>query len=90
MEDLKMSVSPPILVLGLALTGLGTIMFLLSFRKNEERMNIEQRAAGVVFIGPIPIFFGGRGKWVIIGITAAVVIALLTLAAIMQPDLIGW
>ena len=89
MEDLKMSVSPPILILGLAMTGLGTIMFLLSLRKNEEGMNIEQRTAGVIFIGPIPILFGGRGKWVIIGITAALIITLITLAAIMQPDLIG-
>lgn len=86
----NLSVSAAILGLGLAMTGLGTILILLSFRKRGGRENVEKGAAGVIFIGPIPIVFGGRGKWVMVGITTAILTALLIAVAIVQPDLIGW
>lgn len=85
-----MGVSAPLLVLGLALTAMGTIMLLLSFRPREGRGDVEHRGVGVLFIGPIPIVFGGSKRWFVIGIAVAAVVALLLLAASMNPDLIGW
>jgi len=77
------------LILGLALTAVGTVMLLLSFRPTERGEKLEHRGAGVIFIGPIPIVFGGRGKWTLIGVAVAA-IALLLVVASMNPDIIGW
>ena len=85
-----MGVSTPLLVLGLALTAVGTVMVLLSFRPRDREGDVEHRGVGVIFIGPIPIVFGGKGRWIYIGIAVAAVIALLLAAAAMNPDLIGW
>jgi uncharacterized protein (TIGR00304 family) len=85
-----LSVSTPLLGLGLAMTGLGVLMLLLSFRSTEERGEVEHSATGVVFIGPIPIVFGGKGKWTMIGIAVSLVVILLIALAVFQPDLIGW
>lgn len=85
-----MSLSTPLLGLGLVLVGVGVLMFLLSFRSTEEIGDLEHRAAGVVFIGPIPIVFGGRGRWTLFGIVVVVVIFLLMMFAMAQPELIGW
>ena len=85
-----MGVSTPLLVLGLALTAVGTVMVLLSFRPRDREGDVEHRGVGVIFIGPIPIVFGGKGRWIYIGIAVAAVIALLLVAASMRPDLIGW
>lgn len=77
------------LILGLALTAVGTVMLLLSFRPTERGEKLEHRGAGVIFIGPIPIGFGGRGRWAVIGVAVAA-IALLLVVASMNPDIIGW
>ena len=90
MKGKIMSVSTALLGLGLTMTGLGTVMLLLSFSKRGKRENSLNEAAGVIFIGPIPIVLAGRGKWVLVGIAAAVVIILLMAAVIAQPDIIGW
>ena len=84
-----MDVSAPMLILGLALTAVGTTMLLLSFRPTERGEELEHRGAGVIFIGPIPIVFGGRGRWTLIGVAVAA-IALLLVVASMNPDIIGW
>lgn len=63
---------------------------LLSFRSSGERGEAEHRAAGVVFVGPIPIVFGGRGRWAVIGAAFVLVVVLLIALATFQPDLIGW
>lgn len=85
-----MGFSAPMFVLGLALTAVGTAMVLLSFRPRDREGEVEHRGIGVIFIGPIPIVFGGKGRWVYIGIAVAAMIALLLVAAAMNPDLIGW
>jgi uncharacterized protein (TIGR00304 family) len=90
MEGPKVTASIPLLGLGLAMTGLGALLLLLSFRSTGERGEAEHRTAGVVFIGPIPIVFGGRGRWAAIGATFVLVIVLLIALATFQPDLIGW
>lgn len=64
-------------------------MLLLSFRSTEERGEAEHRAAGVVFIGPIPIVFGGKGRWAAIGAASVLVVVLLIALATFQPNLIG-
>ena len=84
-----MDVSAPMLILGLALTAVGTVMLLLSFRPTERGEKLEHRGAGVIFIGPIPIVFGGRGRWTLIGVAVAAVVLLLVVAS-MNPDIIGW
>ena len=85
-----MSVSAPLLGLGLAMTFVGTILVLLSFRPRDERGSIDTKTAGVIFIGPIPIVFGGKGKWTLIGIALAIVVALLIAAVAAQPDIVRW
>lgn len=72
------------------MTGLGALLLLLSFRSTGERGEAEHRAAGVVFIGPIPIVFGGRGRWAMIGATFVLFVVFLIALATFQPDLIGW
>jgi uncharacterized protein (TIGR00304 family) len=85
-----LSVSAPLLGLGLAMTFVGAILVLLSFRPREERGVAETRAAGVVFIGPIPIVFGGKGKWTLVFIALAIVVALLIATVAAQPGIVGW
>ncbi len=83
-----MSVSAPFLGLGLALTGLGTTLLLLSFnqRNDDEK---EYHSAGVIFLGPIPVSFGGRSRWAIMGIAVIVMIFLFVVAALAQPEILG-
>ena len=90
MEGPKVNASIPLLGLGLAMTGLGALLLLLSFRSSGERGEADHRVAGVVFIGPIPIVFGGRGRWAAIGAAFVLVIVLLIALATFQPELIGW
>jgi uncharacterized protein (TIGR00304 family) len=85
-----LSLSTPLLGLGLVLAGVGVLLLLLSFRSTEEIGEVEHRAAGVVFIGPIPIVWGGRGRWALVGIVVVVVIFLILVFAMAQPELIGW
>ena len=84
-----MSVSTSLLGLGLAMTFVGAILVLLSFRPRDEMGSVETRTAGVIFIGPIPIVFGGKGKWTLIGIAAAIILALLIAAMAAQPGTVG-
>jgi len=69
-----MEVSAPMLRAGLALTGLGVVLLLLSLRRRHESDSMEFRSTGVLFLGPIPIILGGKNKWAIIGIAIFVVI----------------
>jgi uncharacterized protein (TIGR00304 family) len=85
-----LSVSAPLLGIGLAMTFVGAILVLLSFRPMDERGSVETKTAGVIFIGPIPIVFGGRGKLTLIVIALAIVVALLIAAVAAQPDIFGW
>lgn len=85
-----MSLSTPLLGLGLVLIGFGVLLLLLSFRSTEDIEEVEHRAAGVVFIGPIPIVFGGRGRWTFISLVVVIVIFLILVFAMAQPELIGW
>jgi len=85
-----MVVYAPMFVLGLAMAAIGTVMLFLSFRPRERRGRVEHGEVGVVFIGPIPIVFNGRGKWALVGVAVAAVIALLFLGASVRPDLIRW
>jgi uncharacterized protein (TIGR00304 family) len=85
-----LSVSTPLLGLGLAMTFVGAILVLMSFRPRDERGSVETRTAGVIFIGPIPIVFSGKGKWTLVFIALAIVVALLIAAVAAQPDIVGW
>jgi uncharacterized membrane protein len=85
-----MAVSIPLLVFGLSMTAIGVAMILLSLRPRDAGKNVEHRGAALIFLGPIPIFFAGKGRWALMGVTVAAVIALLLVVASMHPDLIGW
>ncbi|KON30863.1 hypothetical protein AC482_02620 [miscellaneous Crenarchaeota group-15 archaeon DG-45] len=84
-----MAVSAPMFVLGLSMAAIGTVMLFLSFRPREGRERFEHGGMGVIFIGPLPIALGGRGRWVLVGMAIAVV-TILFLVASARPDLIGW
>jgi uncharacterized membrane protein len=49
-----------------------------------------RRGVGVVFIGSLPIVFGGSKKLVLIGMAAALAMALLLLIAYTNPSMVGW
>jgi len=83
-----MSVSAPFLGLGLALTGLGTTLLLLSFNQRNDDGE-EYSSVGVIFLGPIPIAFGGRSRWAIVGIAVTVMIFVFVVAALAQPEILG-
>lgn len=84
-----MSVTPQALGLGLTMSGLGTILLLLSFRSKLEKAETNFKASGVIFIGPIPIALGGKSIWSIIGLAIAVVALIFVAAVMAQPDIIG-
>ena len=84
-----MSISTPLLGLGLVMAGLGTILLLLSCNSRGERDDAEFRSAGVICLGPIPIAFGGVSKWSMVGIAVAVMILLFVAAAMAQPEIIS-
>ena len=85
-----MAVSVPLFVFGLSLTAIGVFMVLLSLRPRDGRKGVEHRGAAIIFLGPIPIVFAGKGRWALMGVTVAAVIALLLVVASMYPELIGW
>jgi uncharacterized protein (TIGR00304 family) len=85
-----MTVSVPMLLLGFSLTAVGTVMLFLSFRRSGGSDGFEHRGAGVIFIGPIPIILGGKGKLAILWVLVVAVIALMLMIASMFPDIIGW
>ena len=81
-----MNVSAPLLGLGLAMTGIGTILLLLSFKpRNEGKLS----STGIIFLGPIPLAFGSRGMWAIVGIAIVVMIFIFVAAAMAQPEILG-
>ena len=83
-----MSVSPQALGLGLTMSGLGTILLLLSVRSKLEKYETNFKASGVIFIGPIPIVLGGKSIWTIIGLAIGVVALIFVAAVMAQPDII--
>ncbi len=85
-----MAVSVPLLVFGFSLTAIGVAMILISLKPREGSKGTEHRGAAVIFLGPIPIVYAGKGRWALMGVTIAVVIALLLVVASIYPDLIGW
>jgi len=84
-----MSVSPQALGLGLTMSGLGTILLLLSVRSKLEKAETNFKTSGVIFIGPIPIVLGGKSIWTIIGLAIGVVALIFVAAVMAQPDIIG-
>ena len=84
-----MSVSQQALGLGLTMSGLGTILLLLSFRSKLEKAHTNFKASGVIYIGPIPIVLGGKSIWTIIGVALSVVALIFVAAVVAQPDILG-
>jgi uncharacterized membrane protein len=88
MEESIMSVSPQILGLGLTMSGLGTILLLLSFKSRLGDAETDYKASGVIFLGPIQIILKGKSIGTIIGL-AITVVALIFVAAVMaQPEIL--
>ncbi len=85
-----MTVSVPMLLFGFTLTAVGTVLLLLSFRLSGGRDGFEHSGAGVIFIGPVPIILGGKGRLAILGVVVFAVIALMLMVASIFPDIIGW
>jgi uncharacterized membrane protein len=83
-----MSVSPQALGLGLTMSGLGTILLLLSLRSKLEKAETVFKASGVIFLGPTPIVLGGKSIWTIIGLAIGVVALIFVAAVMAQPDII--
>ena len=84
-----MSVSPQALGLGLTMSGLGTILLLLSLRSKLEKAETVFKASGVIFLGPNPIVLGGKSIWTIIGLAITVVALIFVAAVLAQPEILG-
>ncbi len=85
-----MAVSTPLFGLGFAMMATGALLLFLSFRSREDGdRGVEYRSAGIIFIGPIPIVLGGRGKWMLIGVAAVAVIAILIILTMAPPGSMG-
>jgi len=83
-----MEVSSIILFFGVTLTLLGAFLVYLSLR--AEPGELDAKAAGVIFIGPIPIIVGGSRKWIITALGITAIIMLYMISKQIRPDLIGW
>ena len=82
----KLPPSIPLLLLGFVLIAAGIVLLILSYGGGR----VEGRGFGILFIGPIPIIFGGEGKrWLLIAFLAAIFF-LLILAASMGRRIVGW
>ncbi len=84
-----MSISPQALGLGLTMSGLGTILLLLSFRAKLEKAETDFKATGVIFLGPISLVLGGKSIWTIIGVAITVVALIFVAAVVAQPEILG-
>lgn len=83
-----MDVSSGILFVGVALTLLGAFMVYLSLRAGPREL--DAKAVGVIFIGPIPIMVGGGRKWIIAALGVTAIMMLYMISKQVRPDLIGW
>lgn len=85
-----MGISAPLFGLGFAMTVIGALLLLVNFRsRKDDDREAEFRSAGIIFIGPVPIVLGGRGKWMLLAIAAAVVIAFLVVLTMSRPGSVG-
>jgi uncharacterized membrane protein len=85
-----MNVSTSLLGLGFALTGVGVLMILQSLKSGEEQRKLNGNSFGVLFLGPIPILLGGRGRWILVGMAIFILVLFLLTLASSQPTMIGW
>lgn len=90
MEGMRMNVYAPLLGLGLVMTVLGALMIVLSMKSRGNERKHETSSMGVIFLGPIPIVLGGRGRWIIIGVAAVILMVFLFTVNAYQPDLLRW
>ncbi len=90
MEGMRMNVYAPLLGLGLVMTVLGALMIVLSIKSRGNKREHESSSMGVIFLGPIPIVLGGRGRWIIIGVAAVILMVFLFTVNAYQPDLLRW
>jgi len=77
-----LTVSAPLFGLGVALTALGAVMVLLSFKIDGD---IEEGSTAILFIGPIPLVLSGRNRWLLVSV--AVVSCLLV--SLLVSGLVG-
>jgi uncharacterized membrane protein len=90
MRDIEMIVSTPLLGLGIALTGVGFLMILQSLKLGEEHRKLNRNSYGVLSLGHIPLLFGSRGRWILVGIAIFILILFFITMASSQPTMIGW
>jgi uncharacterized protein (TIGR00304 family) len=90
MEGLRMNISATLLGLGLVMTVLGALMIVLSMKSRGNERKHESSSMGVIFLGPIPIVLGDRGRWIIIGVAAVILMVFLFTVNVYQPYLLGW
>lgn len=79
-----------LLPLGFMLICAGVMMLLISVKMNKRSDDIRRKEFGIVFLGPIPIVFGGSKRIVVIGLVFVALIAALLFIGLANPQLIGW
>jgi uncharacterized membrane protein len=84
-----MNVSTPLLGLGFALTGVGVLLIIQSLKSGEAQRKLNRNSFGVLFLKPLPIILGGRGRWILVGTATFIIILFLLTLASSQPAVIG-
>lgn len=85
-----MDFSVLLIPLGFMLICAGVMMLLMSLKKNKRSDDIRRMEFGMIFLGPIPIVFGGSKRIVVIGLVLVALIAALLFIGFTNPQLIGW
>jgi hypothetical protein len=85
-----MSVSPQILGLGLTMSGLGTILLLLSYKAKWEDLKSSLRKEEAVLFSPLFNFIAGKSILNTFVIAIGVVITIFIMAVIAQPNILSF
>jgi len=85
-----MGTSELMVILGLALFLAGILIVFLGFLKALSGPQGRGRAVGLILIGPVPVFFSGRGlRWLILAIAIVLSLFLILILISSWPGVWG-
>lgn len=82
-----MDLSLMVLLTGLLISGIGFLMVLFSLKASPDE--VKQSSKGVIFIGSIPLIFGGNRRWITLVLVTAVILVFFILR-LDNPGITGW
>jgi uncharacterized protein (TIGR00304 family) len=82
-----MDLSTILFTTGFVISGIGFGLVLLSLKASSDEL--KRKATGIIFVGPIPLIFGGDRRFVTLLLVTAILIFIFIIS-VYQPNLIGW